>query len=71
MHDLSGVERVVRIEPLFHRLEGMNDPLAEHLRVKFGADEAVAMFAGMGAFILAHHRKGFLGDRAHRLDVLV
>ena len=33
--------------------------------------DAVAVLAGMRALVLAHHREGFLGDGAHRLDVLL
>ena len=71
MHDLAGIERVAGIEALFHFLEGMNDPLAEHLRVKFRAHDSVAVFAGMRAFIFAHHREGLFGDGAHGLDVVL
>ncbi len=49
----------------------MHQPRTEHGFVEFGADEAVTVLAGVRALILPHHREGFLGDRSHRLDVLV
>ena len=38
--------------------------------MEFGADQPVAMLAGMRALVLAHHLEGFFGDGPHRLDVL-
>ena len=40
-------------------------------RVKLGAHQAIAVLAGMGALVRAHHGERLLGDRAHRLDVLL
>ena len=65
------IERVAGIEALFDLPEVGDDARAEHALVKLRADDAVAMLAGMRAFILAHHREGFLGDGAHRFDVLL
>ena len=69
--DLAGIEQTLGIEERLHFLERAHQPLAEHELVKFRAHDAVAMFAGMRALVVAHHREGFLGDGAHRLDVLV
>ena len=48
-----------------------HQPLAEHHLVELRADETVAMLAGMGALVCAHKVERLLGNRAHRLDVLV
>ena len=37
--------------------------------MEFGADQAVAVLAGMRAPVFAHHLEGLFGDGAHRLDV--
>jgi hypothetical protein len=63
--DSPRIEEARGVEAVLHRLEGGNDPVAEHHPVELGADDAVAMLAGMAALVLAHHREGLLGDRAH------
>ena len=50
--------------------EIVDDARAEHRLVEFRAHDAVAVLAGMRALVFADHREGFLGDGAHRLDVL-
>ena len=69
--DLAGIEDVVRVEALLDLPEVGNDARAEHRFMEFGADQAVAMLAGVRPLVFAHHRKRFLGDGAHRLDVLL
>ena len=39
--------------------------------MEFRAHDAVAVLAGMRAFVFAHHREGVLGDGAHGAHVLV
>ena len=50
--------------------EILDDARAEHRLVEFRAHEAIAVLAGMRALVFPHHREGFFGDGAHRLDVL-
>ena len=69
--DLAGIEHAVRVERLLDLLESAHQPVAEHRLVELGAHQAVAVLAGMGALVGAHHGERFLGDRAHRLDVLL
>ena len=71
MHDLAGIEQAVRIEARLHFFERAHELRAEHEFVKFRAHDAVAVLAGMRALVGAHHRERVLGDRAHRLHVLV
>ena len=70
VHDLTGVIEPVWIEARLDLPEISNDAGAEHRFVKFGANQPVAMLAGVRAFVLAHHLEGFFGDGPHRLDVL-
>ena len=69
MHDLAGIEAVVRIEAPLDLLERAHELRPEHRLVEFRAHDAVAVLARMRALVGAHHVEGFLGDRAHRLDV--
>ena len=62
---------MVRVEALLDLFEIGNDARTEHRLVKFRAHDAVAMLAGMRAFVFAHHLKRFFGDGAHHLDVLL
>src|SRR5438552_5644830 len=50
--DLARIEQVLRIEAVLHLLEGVHQLAAEHLLVKFRADDAVAVLAGMRALVL-------------------
>ena len=50
--------------------EVSNDARAEHGFVKFRAHETIAVLAGMRSLVFAHHGECFLGDGAHRSDVL-
>jgi len=52
-------------------LEGAHELLAEHLGVKFGAHDAVAVFARMRALVGPHQLERLFGDGAHRLDVVL
>ena len=70
-HDFAGIVEPFRVEAVLHLLERAHQPRAEHALVKFGAHDAVAVLARMRALVGAHQREGLLGDRAHRLDVLV
>ena len=69
--DLAGIEHAIGIEALLHLPEVGDEALAEHRFVEFGAHQAIAVLAGMRALVFAHQREGFLGDGAHRLDVLL
>src|SRR6478735_4653512 len=71
MHDLAGIEAVVRIEARLDLLERAHQRRPEHLVVEFRAHDAVAVLARMRALVGLHHVEGFLGDRAHRLDVVL
>ena len=71
MHDLAGIEAVVGIEAALDLLERAHELRPEHLLVEFRAHDAVAVLARMRALVGAHHVEGFLGDRAHRLDVVL
>ena len=68
--DLAGIEQIVRIEALLDLAEIGNDARAEHRLMEFGANQPVAMLAGVRALVFAHHLEGFFGDGPHRLDVL-
>src|SRR5262249_28515880 len=69
--DLAGLEEAGGIEETLPRLEGAHEPASEHRLVKLGAQDAVAVLAGMRALVFTHHGERLFGDRAHRLDVLV
>ena len=66
--DLAGVEQALRIEQALHLAESVDQPLAEHRLVEFGADDAVAMLAGMGALVFADQLERLFGDRPHLPD---
>ena len=69
--DLARIEAVVRIEARLDLLERAHQLRPEHLVVEFRAHDAVAVLARMRALVGLHHVEGFLGDRAHRLDVVL
>ena len=66
-HDFARVEQPPRVEEVLDFLERARDARPEHRRDPFRAHQPVAVFARISAFVLAHHRAGFLGDRAHFL----
>ena len=70
-HDLARIEQAGRIEAVLHLLECLDQPIAEHRRVKLGAHDAVAVLARMRAFVFAHERERLLGDGTHRFHVLL
>jgi hypothetical protein len=63
--DLAGVEQTDRIELLFDGAQSFGDSRAELPGDPFAAAEAVAMFAAIGALVLAHQLGGLFGDGAH------
>ena len=67
--DAVGVEHRGWVEDVFDGFEGADDAGAEHALVEFGADDAVAVFAGVAAFVFADEGEAFLGDGAHGGDV--
>ena len=68
---MPGLSTLSGIEALLDLPEIGDDARAEHRLMEFRAHDAVAVLAGMRALVFAHHREGFLGDGAHRLDVLL
>ena len=70
-HHLTRIEQIVRIEAILHLLERAHQFRTEHEFMKFGTDDAVAMFARVRAFVFLHHGERLLGDGAHGLDVLL
>ena len=66
---MPGLNKPVGIERVLDLLEGAHEARAEHRLVELGAHQPVAVLARMRALVLADHRKRFLGDRPHLLDL--
>src|SRR5690348_5610800 len=71
MNDAPRIEKNARVEALLYLLKSMNELFAEHALMKFRADDAIAVFAGMGAFVFTDNCESFLGNRTHSLQVFV
>ena len=63
--DLARVEQAAGVEGVLDLLERGGEPRAEHRLVELAAHDAVAVLAGVGAAVLAHHLEALLGDGPH------
>ncbi len=68
---LPGLYRPFGSKRSFTSSKARTSSRAEHLVVEFRAHDAVAVLAGMRALVGAHQVERLLGDRPHRLDVLL
>ena len=65
--DFARVEQIFRVKQLLDVAEGVIDGFAKLPRHPLAAADAVAVFAGISAFVFTHQRGGQLGDFAHFL----
>ena len=65
-HDLAGIEQACRIEQVLDRLERLGERAGRTARrpIRRGTRPSPCS-PRVGALVLAHQRRGFLGDRAH------
>ena len=63
--DLAWIHEAFRIERPLELGERVYQPGAVERLDPLGANEPIAVLAGIRPFVLLHHRAGFLGDRAH------
>ena len=63
--DAARVEQSLRVEGVLDVFEGAHDAGPEHELVEFRANDAVAVFAGMGALVVADHGEGLFRDGPH------
>ncbi len=67
-YDTAGIKQAPGVEGVFDFLEVFHHALTEHGGMKLGTGQAVTMFSGMGALVLANHLEAFFGDGTHLLS---